>query len=424
MKTRTLCLALASLLAVNLLSARELTPSQALSRATPQLKAMSSGTATDTPELQLTLEHNGRPTVYLFSSPDNGFLVLPADDAVRAAVLAYGDGSPHSPQGTIPESMRWWLSQYSEEVAAVAAASVSEEEPGTGPVGRPEIAPLVSTLWNQTSPYNLLTPEVDGENCPTGCVATAMAQVMKKWNYPAKGTGQHSYFPGGYVTGELSVDFSSVSYDWQSMTDTYSASSPQQSIDAVATLMYSCGVAVNMSYGPNSSGSNYELASNALVSYFGYDKGIRDLSRMYFGIEDRTNLIYDELAAGRPVLYGGRNDNGGHAFVCDGYRPDGYFHFNWGWGGYSNGYFLVMALNPSDQGVGGSVGGYNLGQTIIVGIQPAVAGSEVIPVIEFMSDFDISQDSYQRIEGGRGDVLRHQLDCEQLVHHPDNNAGR
>ncbi|MCM1349535.1 MAG: thiol protease/hemagglutinin PrtT [Firmicutes bacterium] len=399
MKTHHVSLVMAALVVANVSVARELSPEQALDRARPSVSTLGLKSDASSPQtLQMTVDSDNRPAVYLFSNTSGSFLVLPADDAAPA-VLGYGDSGSFSPS-TVPPALHWWLGEYAKEIAMLrTSATEPVSEPGEGPVGFPDIPPILSTLWNQTSPYNLLAPEVNGEHCPAGCVATAMAQVMKHWNYPETGQGSNSYTPGGYVNQTLTLDFFTISFQWDLMTDSYSASSTSQQQNAVATLMYACGVAVDMNYSPNSSGSNYELAAEALVNNFKYDKGLRDLSRNYFGIDDWTGLIYNELKDGRPVLYAGRNENGGHAFVCDGYRTDGYFHFNWGWGGYSNGYFLVTALNPKDQGVGGSVGGYNLSQNILVGVQPETGNSEYHPVVEFMSDFEVASEEYQRAEG-------------------------
>lgn len=389
------------------MGARTLSPEAALSRALPSVSAMSLDRNENAPP-QLVYTQKDRadlPAVYVFSygTTGGGFLVLPASDAVTHPILGYSDSGTFS-ASDMPPAMRWWLKQYAAEVSAADASGVNEEAPSESGQERTDIAPLVQTYWNQTTPYWNLTPVVNGTHCPTGCVATAMAQVMNFWQYPAQGIGSNSYYPSSAVGETLSLDFSQITFDWDAMLERYNAQSPQESIDAVSTLMYACGVGVNMNYAPGESGSNYTQATNALVNYFGYDIGIRDLSRNYFELPEWVDMIYSELAAGRPVLYGGLNDDGGHAFVCDGYRTDGYFHINWGWGGVSNGYFLITALNPTQQGVGGSTGGYNLNQTMVIGIQPPVAGSEYRPVIEFSSDFTLGYDTYTRAAGSAATV--------------------
>ena len=391
------------LLSASMAGARELTPSEALDRALPSLKLSSaSGRSAEAHELISTIRSEGHPAVYIFSTDaTGGYLILPASDAVGTTVLGYSEQGKLVPDA-MPDNMAWWLDVYARQIAAAEAGSDSGDvdvPPGAYPIGKPEIAPLVKTTWNQTAPYNEMCPEANGEHCPTGCVASAMAQVMKVWNYPATGSGSNTYYPSATIGEDISLDFSTVTFEWDAMKNSYASSETGAAVDAVAELMYSCGVAVNMNYAPNQSASNYTLALNALYKYFNYDKGMRELARNYFELEQWNELIYNELSQGRPVLYGGSNENGGHAFVCDGYRPDGYFHFNWGWGGNGDGYFIVTDLYPQYAGVGASLGGYNLNQTIIVGIQPPVSGSEFLPVMEFMSDFTIQDPSYARKQG-------------------------
>lgn len=403
---RPLLFIIAACVASASLQAAQLTPAQALQRAgaSPGNVRILSTSSQSALQLLYTATHEGMNTLYVFGSPQGGFAILPADDAVNATVLGYSDTAAFD-AATMPDNLRWWLGQYSQEIAMTASRPQAVlSDPGTGPVGYPDIEPLVTARWNQEAPYNLLTPMVSGEHCPTGCVATAMAQVMKKWGYPEHGIGSKTYVASYITHEEVTVDFANTTYDWGAMLDTYDANSPEESKQAVATLMLSCGVASSMSYAPNASGTNYTVASEAMVNYFGYDKALRDLNRNYFGIEEWTSMIYTELSEGRPVLYGGQNDQGGHAFVIDGYRTDGYFHLNWGWGGVSNGYFLVTALNPGEQGVGGSSGGYNLDQAMVLGIRPPVEGSQVIPVVEFMSEFTIADSIYNRASASTVEV--------------------
>ncbi len=202
---------------------------------------------------------------------------------------------------------------------------------------------------------------------PTGCVATAMAQVMKYFNWPEKGagTGKATDSSGKSYAMDLGVTFS-----WNDMKAQYNEgnyTSPQAS--AVALLMKACGYAVGMKYGPSESGAGSVAIPSALVDNFGYDGGVRLCMRAYYGREEWEGMIYDNLAHVGPVLYTGTtNLGGGHAFVCDGYSTDGYFHFNWGWSGMYDGYYLLTALNPEGEGTGGFAGGYNIGQEVVLGI--------------------------------------------------------
>ena len=381
------------------LNAAQLTPSQALSRV--GVKAHSQqiqSTDADSgvmPQLRLTMEHDGLNTVYVFSRGDNGgYLVVAADDVAPVALLGYADSGEFDAT-SIPANMQWWLGQYSAEIGFSAQSDAASADDGDIFAGKAAIEPLLKTTWGQSEPYNALCPVVNGELCPTGCVATAMAQVMKFWNWPEHGVGSCSYVLGH--TGEmLSFDFAATTYKWSDMLDSYGEDASDAAKKAVAELMYSCGVSIEMSYSPSASGGNYLVASRSMVNYFNYDKGLRCLGRDYYGLEEWIDMIYTELSAGRPVLYSGSNTESGHAFVCDGYDGNGYFHINWGWKGLSNGYFQITALNPKDQGIGGSTGGFNINQSMLIGVQPPVEGSEVIPVMQFVSDFSVRSDSYDR----------------------------
>ncbi len=380
-------------------AARQLSPAEAMSRVelqTPSMKPLAVSSKSE-PKLKYTLSEDDINTLYVFScGTDGGFLVVPADDVVDRTLLGYSDNGTFD-SVNIPENLQWWLMQYSEEIAAMVNNGGESQRAGVreSSVARADIEPIVKTLWNQEAPYNDLCPVVDGVRCPTGCVATAMAQAMNVFQWPERGIGSHSYKPVDVGT-TLSVDFSATTYEWDKMEDVYTSSSSEESKAAVATLMYSCGVAISMNYHPNSSGGNYITASRVLVDNFNYDKSLRCLGRDYFELDEWIDMIYAELDAGRPVLYGGTSTLGGHAFVCDGYREGDYFHINWGWGGTSNGYFLITALNPEEQGVGGSSGGFNIGQTMVIGLQPPVEGSEIIPVVEFVSDFSVQSPTYDR----------------------------
>lgn len=175
------------------------------------------------------------------------------------------------------------------------------------------------------------------------------------------------------------------------MLNVYDSNATAAQNEAVATLMSACGVSVDMNYGP-SSGAVSKKCAAALVDYFNYDGSLRYLERDYFGYADWEAEVYNSLAAGCPVLYGGQSNSGGHEFVCDGYSSDGYFHFNWGWGGMSDGYFKLTSLNPGSQGIGGagSGAGFNFDQDIIVGIKPYDGQATLSPSISNRGDFSVS----------------------------------
>ncbi|MDE6269998.1 MAG: C10 family peptidase [Muribaculaceae bacterium] len=332
--------------------------------------------------------------LYVFSG-SAGYLVLPNDDAAPA-LLGYSDGSAfdaeHNP------NLAYWLESLSAEIDYLTAGQQSAPAKIDRPA-RAAIAPMVATRWNQESPYNDDCPTVNGTRCVTGCVATAMAQVLKYHNHPAQGTGQESYpwkyrLQGVEYEQKLSFDYGATTFNWDAMTNQYDASSTEESKAAVAELMYACGVGVHMGYGTGASSASSMSIPSAIINHFGYDKAAWVASRDAYGLDEWEEMIYNELKENRPVLYGGQGSGGGHEFVCDGYSRDGFFHFNWGWGGMSDGYFLLSALNPGNLGTGGGAGGYNFQQDAVMGVQPAKEGSEYTYVMyNFNSDFKADSES-------------------------------
>ncbi len=350
------------------LSAKHLTPQEALSRAVSQpingmQKAPANAAAMEIK--RVLLNPDNAATVYLFASDGNA-LVVPADDRV-APVLGYIDGCA---DGELPPQMEWWLSEYSRQIDYVMA----QPESGSGlyitlPSRKAEttkapIAPMVSTRWNQDSPYNYSCPVVNGSKSMTGCVATAAAQVMKYHNYPPAGTGTITY-TDNTTTRTLSLD--GKPFDWDNMLDSYTGTYNTTQRDAVAFLMQAVGYASEMSYSPEASGAQSPTMLAGLKQYFGYNEKATMLNRQNFPLAEWEYLIYENLKTVGPVYYAGAdNIQGGHAFVCDGYSSDGFFHFNWGWGGAYDGYFKLTALTPEGQGIGGNAGGFNFDQEIVL----------------------------------------------------------
>ncbi|MDD4373713.1 MAG: thiol protease/hemagglutinin PrtT [Bacteroidales bacterium] len=317
------------------------------------------------------------PLIYLFAENNQNFVLVAADD-VSYPVLGYG--SNNNIEVEYPYAFQKWIEDYKRQLAYAIEEGLEQQEDAAQswelllsgnyhPVSK-AVNPLLTTIWNQTPYVNDLCPG----GSVTGCVATAMAQVMKYWNHPAQGTGMHSFTHPQY--GTLSANFGATTYQWADMPN--AVNSPN---NAVATLMYHCGVSVEMNYSPQSSGA-YVIAlddpacsENALKDYFGYSQNLQGVKRDNgYSTAQWTNLIKSELDGGRPVLYAGFGSGGGHAFVCDGYNNSNYFHFNWGWGGAFDGYFLIDALNPGGTGTGGGTGGYNSGHQALTGVQPESGG--------------------------------------------------
>lgn len=331
---------------------------------------------------QLQLAHTavskmGAVDFYVFNrNQDGGFVIVSGDDQV-APVLGYADAGSFNEQD-VPDGLQYWLDEYQRQLEYIKTHP--EQVRKINGFSR-SVKPLVTTRWNQSAPYNNMCPTYTSNGSTyravTGCAATACAQIMNYHKWPKQGTGSHSYDCDLNKSGQvktLSVDFSQSVYEWELMDDVYDSNSLSTHNSAVAKLMYDVGVSANMGYGAASGAGNGAIY-NALINYFGYDKGMRMEIRDCYGIEAWEKMLTDELDAKRPVYYTGYTPTGGHAFVFDGYNTDGFFHVNWGWGGSSDGYFLVSMLNPKDQGIGSFEGGYNTNQAIIINFKPDEGGT-------------------------------------------------
>lgn len=321
--------------------------------------------STDKLTLAYTSEKESLTCYYVFNL-DNGFVIISGDDRLPA-VLGYSDKGAFD-YDHIPDNMKWWLSQYDNQISSwlpTAPESTSGRRSATRASDRKPIAPLTKTIWDQGTPFNNLCPlDRTGQRSVTGCVATAMAQILKYHNWPDK--------PVGTAGG---ITMNGTTYSWRNMLDDYSGTYSATQANAVATLMRQCGAAVNMQYSSYMSGAYDKDVQTALRDNFKYNAALKMNWKDYTPMTQWIKLIYDELAAGRPVYYSGSSSQGGHAFVCDGYGENDYFHFNWGWGGYQDGYFKLTALNPASGGSGSYEAGYNSGQMVITGIIPDKTGS-------------------------------------------------
>lgn len=309
---------------------------------------------------------------YVFGG-ENCFVIVSAEDCVKP-ILGYSDENPFGTDA-MPENVYGWLKGYDEEIDyAVKSKFRAHEEIskewnslkiGEIPSVKSTAAvqPLVTAHWYQGSPCNGQCPTSSSGRAIVGCVATAMAQVMHYWKFPEFGSDSYSYYHATF--GTISADFGATAYDWNNMPDRISSNSSNAQKTAVATLMYHCGVSVNMNYGVSGSGSQTSSIASSLVGFFGYDDNIRFVEKKNFTNDNWISLLKSELNAGRPMCYSAQDDNGhgGHAFVCDGYDENDKFHINWGWNS-SDGYFQIGALNPSPYH-------FNKDQGAVIGIQPA-----------------------------------------------------
>lgn len=320
-----------------------------------------------------------RSLYYVFNvGNDKGFVIVAGDDAV-SPILAYADRGDFSEREMAPAA-KAMLESYAQQIEMIqqnpslaVAASTSYAA----------IEPLVQTKWNQGAPYNYMCPTISGEEeqSVTGCVATAMAQIIYYHKYPVEQT--KAILAYQLSSGDVIPGADPVTLNWDAMQLSYTGSEAvdDPSALAVAQLMLLCGKSVQMDYSSYASGAVSELVPTALKEYFDYDDAAHMVYRDEYANADWEKMIYDELAAKRPVYLSGTSISGtsvvGHAFVCDGYYGEGLFHINWGWGGMSDGYFRLTLLNPDDHGTGGNngSGGFNMDEGAIIGIQPNQGGT-------------------------------------------------
>ena len=305
---------------------------------------------------------------YAFNIGNNdGFVIVSGDDSLTELVGYSDSGSFDS--DNIPDNMHSWLQTYSDYVASVQDGESKAKRQQLGKVTTVVVRPFVTTEWNQGEPYNRLTPILQGNtHCATGCVATAMAQVMKYYEWPERGTGSNKYQHS--VFGTLSMDFSQSVYDWDNMLDIYSSyydgsnnlvpEYNDEQAGAVAKLMYDCGISVNMNYW-ESSGASTSRITYAFENYFNYDS--ETFYRDNMTSEKFMTTLLAELDERRPALICGTGLGGAHAFVADGYDSNNFVHINWGWGGISDGYFNINYLDPDNLGTGGGSGAFKWTQT-------------------------------------------------------------
>ena len=353
-------------------------------------------------KLAYTSKSEGKTCFYVFNVGDGDGFVIAGGDESAQQILGYSTCGFFD-YDQAPDNFRWWLSQYTEQIAHAEAPSqetlaAMAAYRAKAAQTREDVSPLVPTYWDQKYPYNSEIPvyESNGARYLTGCVATAMAQVMKRWNYPEHGTGSFSYTDDGHT---FSADFGNTTYDWDNMLTSYKGRPiTDDNIKAVGTLMYHAGVALEMNYGVGESGAGSFSIGPVLVKYFGYDKSVRYEDRQFYTDEDWEELIYNELSAGRPVPYAGNRagSSSGHAFVCDGYQAStDMYHINWGWGGVYNNYFTLRGdktLVPSGLGTDG----YKYGQEIIVNIKPD-EGGEPTPHIVLSQSLYVSDPMSMRV---------------------------
>lgn len=395
-------------------------------------------------------KRNTRPEYepyYIFNAGDEqGFVIVSGDDRT-AQVLGYSDKGRFELEN-IPDNLRSWLQFYADCISSLDESSAdSSNEFRLVPMSplrsskHNAIEPLLTTKWHQNEPYSNLLPRYIYNNkeyaCVTGCVATAVAQIMYKYQWPKATTAEIPEYNISENSGSYSIQYNmppvpaGTPLEWNKMLPEYDDDHQEEEANAVATLMKLIGQSVNMDYGP-SSGASVHDALNSLKNYFDYDSHAYIANRNQYDIDSWFNLILSELVKGKPVLYSGRTTVSGHAFILDGFDGDEYFHINWGWGGSYNGYFLIDVLNPDDcisDGTYSTTDGYCLDAYAIINLAPAGEADQIEPVSNCMKltldDIDgdiITFDAFCKLQGSHtfeiGIVMKDENGTIKFVNDP------
>lgn len=359
------------------------------------------------PAKNLRSDKTNNAPYYAFNL-EQGYVIVSGDDEMTELV-GYAENGFFDAEN-VPPQMQLWLDGYAEYVAAVQSGKAKARKILLSDSPSVVVEPLVTTKWNQDAPFNNFAPEYTDDNnntqrCATGCAATAMAQIMKFHNWPEQGVGHYSYEHQSF--GTISSNFSEHVYDWTNMIDRYNNGEYSNvQADAVALLMKDCGVSLNMNYGPVSGASIYSYTP-AFKNYFRYSS--RTVNRSGCETAEFTKIITDELQEGRPIIYCGTGEDGGHAFVVDGYDTNYFLHVNWGWGGYSDGYFDMNYMDPTGLGIGGGSGAFKWNQGIVLArpLKDGVEPYEFIQQLCFVPYNDVKGGIFceQEMPANKGDVV-------------------
>lgn len=357
------------------------------------------------PAKNLRSDKTNNAPYYAFNL-EQGYVIVSGDDEMTELV-GYAENGFFDAEN-VPPQMQLWLDGYAEYVAAVQSGKAKARKILLSDSPSVVVEPLVTTKWNQDAPFNNFAPEYTDDNnntqrCATGCAATAMAQIMKFHNWPEQGVGHYSYEHQSF--GTISSNFSEHVYDWTNMIDRYNNGEySNMQADAVALLMKDCGVSLNMNYGPVSGASIYSYYP-AFKNYFRYSS--RTVNRSGCETAEFTKIITDELQEGRPLIYCGTGEDGGHAFVVDGYDTNYFLHVNWGWGGYSDGYFDMNYMDPTGLGIGGGSGAFKWNQGIVLArpLKDGVEPYEFIQQLCFVPYDDVKGGIFceQEMPANKGD---------------------
>lgn len=396
--------------------ADKITSDEALARVVAQMNSSSAAHRAPVNANAFALAKEGMaasaasPAYYVFDRVGGGFVVASADDG-QPAVLALIDEGSYD-ETNLPDGFKAWLSEVTTYGAAGAVMSQAEGAAPTSVKGAPTKAPATSVsplldndmiAWGQDAPYNNECPKMNygGYNYPTlaGCAAIAVGQIMRYHKWPEAGIGSVNYDSYVYIQGQeikTVVDRTFSDYDWKNILGNYTYTSYNTTqASAVAKFVADVACACKMNFDPQASATTDLEVAKALKQYFDYDPSLQLVDHSYYSTSEWADLLRAELDAERPVYLSGANvtntANGdavsGHAFVVDGYKDDGTFHINWGWNGTANGYYALTALNPQQQGAGGSNGGYSFMSNAIIGIQPYCDGEEAPAFLSLSGEY-------------------------------------
>ncbi len=352
---------LLALLLSSPLVAQKVSPQEAADFALKFFQRKSGKPAVRMAQIRLTIQRGGStPDYFLFEPTDGKGYVLVAGQKASVPVLGYSLKN-RFPTENVPPAMQYLLNTYAEQLDAIKSSHIEaspqrqsewKNAASDQPENDPAVQPLLTSNWGQGWPYNLQCPDNNsGMNAVTGCVATAMAQLMNYWNFPSQTvatsdiclTDNNALDPDSDIIGTWCT-WAGGGYNWPLMLDVYNNSSSTESRNQVAKLMFDCGVGAQMDYGTNNSYSYTSSAAYAMDTWFGYsDCPVYDKEEFS---TDWKYILTGSLVSGRPIFYSGINGASGHAWVVDGYDGDNYFHMNWGWSDGSNDYFLLTDLTP------------------------------------------------------------------------------
>ena len=408
------------ILLANRLLADNVTAEQAHALATDFFKTnVQTRSTAASPQLQLvwdgedanTRSAGNLPAFYVFNSTDQkGFVIIAGDDVVMP-VLGYSFTNSFVVDG-MPSNLKSWMNGLKEQINEARETGLNTSDVvyeawrGVSDMTTGDVVKQYQTAeWDQESPYNTLCPKIEGTQTVTGCVATAISILMRYHQWPNAGTGTlpaYSYealVSGARIHQNVSGRTLGHTYAWNDMPLQYDRNSSEISKNEVATLMYDCGVMAQSQFNIASAGgtgASTLTAVHGLAEYMNYNKSMLCLRREWYSDAEWIQMLENEIMTVGPVLYGGATlSNEGHQFILDGYTTENYFRVNWGWSGHSNGFFLISALNPDDQGAGGSTGGgFIANQDALFGLKPAKGNSNYQTLLGMLAGKTGSGESY------------------------------